>query len=69
MNLNNKNDSINDSTKKNNIDINMKNKSFNSLNINAQNSSNNNELLNYNPNDVIYIPECISLVSRFPFFS
>ena len=69
MNLNNKNDSINDSTKKNNIDINMKNKSFNSLNINAQNSSNNNELLNYNPNDVIYIPECISLVSRFPFFN
>ena len=29
----------------------------------------NNELLMFNPNDIIYIPECLTLVSRFPFFN
>ena len=28
-----------------------------------------NDILNYKPNDIIYVPECISLVSRFPYFN
>ena len=39
----------------------------NNININLTN--NKDDLLKYHPNDIIYIPECISLVSRFPFFN
>ena len=47
-----------------NNDINAINNSQNLANIN-----NINEQIKLQPNDIIYIPECISLVSRFPFFN
>ena len=38
-------------------------------NLNNPNLTNSDGLLNLNSNDTIYIPECISLVSRFPYFN
>ena len=61
------------SAKNNNVNI-----SNNSENKNSQNAfkianknelNNSNDYLKFNPNDFLYIPECISLVSRFPYFN
>ena len=50
--------------------IKIQNKDINDIN-NSQNLDNINDInepIKLQPNDIIYIPECISLVSRFPFF-
>ena len=50
---------------------NIQNKDINTIN-NSQNLTNINDInepIKLQPNDIIYIPECISLVSRFPFFN
>ena len=58
-----------------NNNINISNNSENKNNQNAFKIANKNELnnsndyLKFNPNDFLYIPECISLVSRFPYFN
>ena len=51
----------NNNMKINNIDD---NNNINNPNLNFQE-----EKLKYNENDFIYIPECISLISRYPFFN
>ena len=66
-NIINKNYNINNSND-NKINNNTNNKNENSS-LNITNSNNIDALLKYNPNDFIYIPECISLISRFPFFN
>ena len=56
-------------------DINNQNQKYNlnningNINLNIPNSIDNDEILKFNEYDNIYIPECISLVSRFPFFN
>ena len=58
-----------------NNNVNISNNSENKNNQNAFKIANKNELnnsndyLKFNPNDFLYIPECISLVSRFPYFN
>ena len=50
-----------------NMDLNKNISNNKNENINL--ADNKDELLKYHPNDIIYIPECISLVSKFPFFN
>ena len=67
LNLNNKVQSQNEKG----IDKNNTNKNnhiMNNMEVNIS-EKNENEMLNFKPNDVIYIPESLSLVSRFPFFN
>ena len=67
LNLNNKTQSQNEKG----IDKNNTNKNnhiMNNMEVNIS-EKNEDEMLNFKPNDLIYIPEGLSLVSRFPFFN
>ena len=70
-NINNNNNMLYQSL--NNKKIILKNDNLNSNNIIDNKSlgfkEDNNEMLIFNQNDIIYIPECLTLVSRFPFFN
>ena len=74
---NNLNNEINYNKNINNLNKNQKydkNGNVNQINNTVENKSieifeEKNEMLKFSPNDIIYIPECLTLVSRFPFFN
>ena len=63
LNKNQNNISKNDSNKKSNIITNKEEDKTNDI------RKENDEILQFDQNDIIYIPECLSLISRFPFFN
>ena len=67
----NNNLNFNNSQNVKGIDKNNTNKNNHIINNMEMNMSekNGDEMINFTPNDVIYIPESLSLVSRFPFFN
>ena len=75
--INNKNANSNNIALVNQKNLERNNTNKESLNINKNinkpnnliHNKNNNDILIFRPNDIIYIPECLSLVSRFPFFN
>ena len=76
-NMNNNNTNYNNIALVNQKNLERINTNKEALNINKNiNKPNNqihnknyNDILAFRPNDIIYIPECLSLVSRFPFFN
>ena len=80
-NNNNQKDNINNNPVLNNniqtlnqkVNISIKNNNMSNNNLANENNNNSekkeDEILNFSQNDTIYIPECLSLVSRFPYFN